>query len=105
MKDNKRMGKTKCPNCGQLLGFEVKNPNRKTQLLKCPVCKAFSWTNTDTMQNCLVQLARYEKSSFSPAQVLMLRALWNECRKYPELKDKMDEWEAELNDIERKSDN
>lgn len=95
----KKQGQAECPSCGQLIGFEIKNPFRKTQLIKCPVCKKFSWTATDTISGCLLQLAKYEETGFSPVQVMALRALWKECRKYPEIKTKLDEWEAKLNEI------
>lgn len=40
MGDNlKKRGQAICPECGQKIGVEVKNPRRKTQLIKCPICK------------------------------------------------------------------
>lgn len=85
---------TICPECGQKLGFKVKNPKRKTQLIKCPICKKFSWTVTDKVEACLIQLARYEESGFYPEQLLALRVLWKECMEYPELRQKLEEWEV-----------
>ena len=35
----RKHGQAVCPGCGQKLGFEVKNPKRKMQLIKCPICK------------------------------------------------------------------
>ncbi len=94
MGDNlKKRGQAICPECGQKIGVEVKNPRRKTQLLKCPICKKFSWTVTDKVDECLIQLARYEESGFYPEQLLALCILWKECMEYPELKQKLEEWE------------
>ena len=89
----KKRGQAICPECGQKIGVEVKNPRRKTQLIKCPICKKFSWTVTDKVDECLIQLARYEESGFYPEQLLALRVLWKECMEYPELKQKLEEWE------------
>ncbi|MDO4305804.1 MAG: hypothetical protein Q4C77_03140 [Eubacteriales bacterium] len=44
-------------------------------------------------------MAKYEETGFSPVQVMALRALWKECRKYPEIRAKLDEWEAKLSEI------
>lgn len=92
----KKYGQAVCPECGQKLGFEVKNQRRKTQLIKCPVCKKFSWTATDKVEACLVQLARYEESGFYPEQLIALRFLWKACMKYPELKQKLEEYEGRI---------
>lgn len=95
----KKHGQAACPECGQKLGFEIKNPKRKMQLIKCPICKKFSWTATDKVEACLMQLARYEESGFYPEQLLALRVLWKECMKYPELKQKLEKLEEQFGEI------
>ena len=39
-------------------------------------------------------MARYEESGLYPEQLLALRVLWKECMEYPELRQKLEEWEA-----------
>lgn len=87
-----------CASCGQKIGFDVVNPERKTQFIRCPVCKQFQWASTDAVNKCILKLATYEESGFAPQELGMLRIFWKECMKYPELKKIWDEWKEKINE-------
>lgn len=99
MKEGAKAGRAKCSHCGQILGFDITHPWRKTKRVQCPICKKCTWVMLDKTENCLFRLVEYEQSGLSPVQIAAMQALYEECRKYPELSEKLDAWEKKLNGI------
>lgn len=95
----KRAGRTECKHCGQAIGFDITHPWRMTQRVRCPVCKKFTWALLEPIEKCLFRLIEYEQSGLSPVQIAAMQVLYEECRKYPELNEKLDAWEKKLNGI------
>jgi hypothetical protein len=97
--ENKKEASAICRNCGQKMGFYIENPYRKTQHVKCPVCKKMNFVMTDRLDNCLFRLMEYEQSGMSPIQIAALLAIYEDCKKYPELKGEIEEWEKVMHGI------
>lgn len=99
MGEQLKAGRAKCSHCGQILGFDITHPWRKTKRVKCPICKKYTWVMLDTTEKCLFRLVEYEQSGLNPVQIAALAALYNECKKHPGLSKKLKEWEDKLNGI------
>lgn len=101
----KKPGRTSCKHCGQLLGFEVTEPWRKTKKVKCPVCGEVNWVMLDSTDNCLFRLVEYEQSGMAPVQIAAMSVLYHEAKKFPELKEFIDKWEEKLNGVMAEKEN
>lgn len=93
-----KTGRVKCVHCGQLLGFEINKAWRKTQRVICPACGKTNWAMLDTTEQCLFRLAEYEQSGMVPVEIAAMSVLYQEAKKYPELKESIEKWEEKLND-------
>lgn len=102
---SKKTGRTNCKHCGQLLGFEITSKWRKTKKIKCPVCGNINWVMLDTTENCLFRLVEYEQSGMTPTQIAAMFVLYNEAKKYPELKEYIEKWEEKLNEAVAEKEN